>query len=135
MAKKRGVDPDLIRSVMWAENARGHYGGLNQVLDTIGLSRTKLPMNIRPHFSRLIGARPEDMSKPEVNIEASAELLRRVRDRIDRPTPAKIGTIWNLTGENTVSDFGAAIARIYRARPWLRRRGDAFEPAIQLSAP
>jgi hypothetical protein len=43
-AKKRGVDPDLIRSVMWAENARGHYGGLNQVLDMIGSSRTKLPM-------------------------------------------------------------------------------------------
>jgi hypothetical protein len=123
VAKKRGVDPDLIRSVMWAENARGHCGGLNQLL------------NIRPHFSRSIGAKPEDMARPEVNVEASAELLRRIRDRVDRPTPAKVGTIWNFTGENMVSDFGAAIARVYRAKPWLRRREDASEPAIRLFAP
>jgi hypothetical protein len=134
-AKRRGIDPDLIRSVMWAENARGHYGGLNQILDMIGSSRTKLPINIRPYWAQLVDARAEDMTKPEINIEASAELLRRIRDRIDRPTPAKIGTIWNFTGEDVVSDFGAAIARIYSAKPWLRRRGDAVEPGIQLSAP
>jgi hypothetical protein len=75
------------------------------------------------------------MTKPEVNIETGAELLRRIRDRIDRPTPAKVGTIWNFTGENMVADFGAAVARIYGARPWLRRRGDTVEPGIQLSAP
>jgi hypothetical protein len=36
-------------------------------------------MNMQPHRARLIGARPEEMAWPEVDIEAAAELIRRVR--------------------------------------------------------
>jgi soluble lytic murein transglycosylase-like protein len=120
-AKRRGVDADLIRSIMWAENARGHWFGLNRLADLVGTSETKLPMNVKPHWAKLIGARPEDMTNPDVNIEAAAELIRRIRDRIEQPTAAKIGSVWQHTGQERVTDAGAAVARLYAEKPWTRR--------------
>jgi hypothetical protein len=61
------------------------------------------------------------MTEPEVNIAAGAELLKRITDRIVGPTPARIGTIWNSTGEKSVNNFGATVARAYREKPWQTR--------------
>jgi soluble lytic murein transglycosylase-like protein len=119
-AKKRGVDADLIRSIIWAENARGHRFGANKLFDVLGVSDSKLPMNIKPHLARLIGARPEDMTKAEVNIEAAAELIKRIWDRVEQPTAAKFGSIWQYTGQERVTDAGAAVARLYADKPWMR---------------
>jgi hypothetical protein len=118
-AKKRRIDPDLVRSVVWAENARGGHYGL--VGDALGMSRTKLPMNIKPHWARLVGARSEDMTESDTNIAAGTELLKRIMDRVDRPTAAKIGTLWNDSGASSVNDFGAMVARAYQEKPWQNR--------------
>lgn len=118
-SEKHNVDPDLVRSVMFAENARGHHFGFNLALDQLQLSKSALPMNIQKNkWAYLAGKNPEDMYDPDVNIEAGAILLRRIADRIDHPTPEKVGSIWNYAGREKTNEFGEYIGRLYNEKPW-----------------
>jgi len=118
-SEKYNVDPDLVRSVMYAENARGHYLGGNKIFDKLKWSESALPMNIQKNkWSRLVKKEPKDMYDPDTNIEADAILLRRIADRIERPTPEKIGSIWNYTGREQTNEFGEYIGKLYNEKPW-----------------
>lgn len=118
-AKKHNIDPDLIRSVMYAENARGHKIILNRLADKVGLSDSILPMNIQKNrWAKIIDKNPEDMYDSNLNIEASTVLLKRIRDRIEKPTPEKIGTIWNSSERTKTSVFGEYIGKVYHEKPW-----------------
>lgn len=118
-AEKHNIDPDLIRAVMFAENARGHKIVFNKAADLIKASESALPMNIqKERWSDLIRKKPEEMYDPKSNIEASAILLKRIRDRIEDPTPEKIGTIWNKLGMHETHQLGDYIGKVYRDKPW-----------------
>lgn len=122
VAEKHEVDPDLIRAVMWAENARGHKGPFNLLGDIMGVSETPLPMNINKKTgAKLIKKSPKDLYNATDNIEASAIMLKRISKRIDDPSPAKVGSIWNFAGRETTNDFGEFIQRIYDEKPWLKK--------------
>ena len=83
-----------MRSVMFAENARGHKLGGNYLGDVFKESESPLPMNIQKNrWATLVDKTPEDMYGPDVNIEAAAMLLRRIAHRVEKPTPEKIGTL------------------------------------------
>lgn len=98
-AEKYNLDPDIPRAVIYAENARGHYLGLNNQLDKARVSTSVLPMNIQHKtWSPLIDGTSEDMYDAEKNIEASTVLLRRITDRVQKPDADKIGTLWNELG-------------------------------------
>ncbi|CCQ74803.1 hypothetical protein [Magnetospira sp. QH-2] len=126
MAEKHKVDPDLIRAVMWAENARGHWYGANDFLDRIGFSDTVMPMNINPdEWASLIEKQGDRLENPLDNIEAATILIKRIGQRIEGPTDAaKIGSIWNFSGREKTSDFGEYIGRLYKDRPWNKDRPD-----------
>lgn len=118
-AARHNVDPDLIRSVMFAENARGHYLGLNEFADAIKKSNSIFPMNIQnSRWASLIDKEPDDLYDSDNNIEAATVLIRRIADRLDRPTPEKVGSIWNYTGRQKTNEFGEYIAEVYRQKPW-----------------
>lgn len=120
-AQKHDVDPDLMRAVMYAENARGHYIIANKMADTLKISDSILPMNIQKHtWSPLLDKKPEDMYDEDTNIETSAVLLRRIADRIDYPSAEKVGSVWNYIGRERTSEFGEYIGRLYREKPWKR---------------
>ncbi len=62
----------------------------------------------------------EEFRKPEVNIRAAVTLIKRIEERLadkDR-TPAKIGSIYNFTGREKVSDVGARIQKAFDKEPW-----------------
>ena len=119
-SEEHGVDPDLVRAIMWTEAARGHKIGLNDLGDSLGFSDSIMPMNIQPDkWAELIDGTRRDFEEPEKNIEAAVILLRRLTDRIVDPTPEKVATLWNSLAKETVSDLGAYYARIYREKPWL----------------
>ena len=119
MAKKHDVDPDLIRAVMWSENARGHWGGAGKLADSLGISNSAEPMNVdKEKWSSLLGKNPHEMYDTRNNVEAGTILLKRIRDRIEAPTAAKIGSIWVYSGREKVHDFGAVIQRVYDEKPW-----------------
>ncbi len=120
-AQKHNIDPDVIRSVMYAENARGHKLGVNSVADKMGLSESIMPMNIQQNrWSSLIDKTPGDMYDPAYNIEAVTLLLRRISDRIEKPTPAKVGSIWNYIGREKTNEFGEYVGKVYEYKPWRR---------------
>jgi hypothetical protein len=120
-AKRKGVDPDLIRAIMYYENADGHYGGLSFAAESVGWAKSIFPMQIKPHvWGGMDGVTEEEMHKPEKNILASVELIKRIRDRIENPTAAKIGSIWTFTGMENVNEEGQQIQKVYDDKPWLR---------------
>ncbi len=118
-AQKYNVDPDLTRSVMYAENARGHKFGLNSVSDFVGVSSSPLPMNVqKARWSSLIGKAEEDMYDPDANIEASTVLLKRIRDRVRNPNADTIGSVWHNIGATQTDEFGEYIGAVYTEKPW-----------------
>lgn len=118
-SQKHKLDPDIVRSVMYAENARGHKVILNKGADLIGKSESPLPMNIQKNrWASLIDKKPEDLYDPDVNIEAATLLLRRISDRIKRPTAEKVGSIWNSLSLRKTNEFGEYIGKVYKEKPW-----------------
>src|SRR5512132_4045678 len=93
--------------------------------DTIGMSRSQRPMSIRSDIWGRLGVSRH--SSPHENIRASVTLIKRITDRIDDPTPEKVGTLWNSISQEKVTIKGARIGRIYLwrlsiscRRRWLR---------------
>lgn len=118
-SKKHNLDPDLIRSVMYAENARGHKFGLNWFADQVKTSESPMPMNIQKNrWADLIDKKPEDLYDKDDNIEAGTVLLKRLRDRVPDASPEKIGTLWNNIGDNETNAFGEYVGSLYRKKPW-----------------
>ncbi|MDH5722976.1 MAG: hypothetical protein OEY94_06610, partial [Alphaproteobacteria bacterium] len=121
-AKKHRVDPDLIKAVMWAENARGDKFGLNRAADSLGMSNSQGPMNINGEmWGALIGKKGK-LDNPQDNIEAGVILLRRITDRVENPTASKIGSIWNFTGREKTNAFGEVIGKAYKEKPWEKKK-------------
>ncbi|MEQ8228820.1 MAG: hypothetical protein RIA64_12105 [Rhodospirillales bacterium] len=119
-ARKQGVDPDLIKAIVYAENARGHYFGTAKMLEGFKLAGTIFPMNIDPEKWASLGIDKNSAYIPKTNIKAGVTLIKRIFDRITDPSPAKIASVWNFMGRENVNDFGAYVGRIYREKPWTR---------------
>ena len=118
-ARRFGVDPDLVRAIMYIENADEHRGGGDFVGQMLGRATTPLPMNINPEtWDGIGGVRKEDFGKPEQNIRAGAALIREIQDRVPNPTPAKIGSIWQFTGRERVSEYGARVEKAFKGKDW-----------------
>lgn len=119
-ASKQGVDPDLVKAIVYAENARGHYFGTAKMLEGFQLAGTIFPMNIDPEKWSGLGIDKNSAYAPESNVKAGVTLIKRIFDRVPNPSPAKIASVWNDVGRENVNDFGAYVARIYREKPWTK---------------
>lgn len=118
-AKEEGIESDLLRAIMFAENARGHKIILNKLADDLRWSNSPLPMNIdKSRWARLFGSEPEDLYDVQKNIRTSARLIRRIQDRIENPTPSKIASVWHYTGKEKTDEFGEYVENLYWRKPW-----------------
>jgi hypothetical protein len=64
-ATRHGLNPDLIKAIIYVENADGNFLGLNKAAEDIGLAKTILPMNIIPEFGRVwVGLRKRNSACP-----------------------------------------------------------------------
>lgn len=115
-AARQGVDPDLVKAIVYMENAHDATG--QRLADFFGRSTSVLPMNIQPETWAGLGAGPIDFHDPEMNIRAGVTLIRRIIDRVDDPTTAKVASIWNFTGRELVNDFGARAQAVYDNAQW-----------------
>lgn len=117
-AGRQKVDPDLIRAIIYAENARGHYFGAARAAEGLGKANSIFPMNINPELWRDLGFTGRNASDPATNIEVGAKLVSRIRDRLEDPTPEAIGTLYNSLSKDAVTDYGAYVGRLMREKPW-----------------
>jgi soluble lytic murein transglycosylase-like protein len=128
VAKEEGIDPDLIRAVMFMETTHGNYGGLGPMADALGRSDTILPMNMNVRYwGNNFGSRAE-LNDPLNNIRGGARMLKNIIGNFESPASiATIGTLYNDSNATRVSDYGARLDSIYKTRPWEREQ-DFREP-------
>lgn len=115
-AALQGVDAELVKAIVYMENAHDTTG--QRLADLFRWSTSVLPMNIQPETWAGLSDEPIDFHDPEMNIRAGVTLIRRIVRRVDDPTPAKIASIWNFTGRELVSDFGARAQAVYENPKW-----------------
>jgi hypothetical protein len=116
-AATHGVDADLVRSIMFAENSQGGLYGY--LADAIGVSSSVLPMNIQKRWFEVLGMPVESIHDPESNIRAGVKVLKEIQDRVEDPTPEKIATLWHSLGSTETSDFGERVDEIMRNQEWV----------------
>ena len=85
----------------------------------IKLSKSQTPMNISGKiWGGLIDKPGQKLNNDQENIEAGVILLKRISDRIENPTPEKIGSVWHFTGRENVDEIGKEIGEAYQNKPW-----------------
>ena len=122
-ANQYSIDPDLVKAIMFAENACGYYYGANKLADYLGFSKSQLPMNIRGNIWSDFQGKHYDTNVPEQNIELGTRLIKQIYDSIEDPTPEKVTTIWNSAAKDKISSFGYRGGTAYRTKPWLSNKG------------
>ena len=121
VANEEGIDPDIIRAIMFVETTHGDYAGWGRITDALGASSTILPMNIhQQYWGGNFGTRAE-LDKPLDNIRAGARMLKNIVGNFQSPTPIDaIATLYNDSNAIKVSDYGARVKSVYETRPWER---------------
>jgi soluble lytic murein transglycosylase-like protein len=119
-ATRAGIDPDLVKAIMYVEYSQGAlYGWPGEEL---GLSESLYPMNIRARDWSGLAPQGADFNDPEQNIRAGVTLLRRIKDRLGDPAVRKIASLYNFIGAEKVSDYGARVGQVYEEKPWEEKR-------------
>ena len=117
MAKEKGVDPNVVKAIMYMETTHGYY---DAILELFNKNKSILPMNINvDYWGSTFGSR-EELKNPEKNIEAGVEIV----DRIKKLLPAnasveEIATLYNNINAKKVSEYGARVKAIYDEKPWV----------------
>jgi hypothetical protein len=121
VAEEEGIDPNLIRAIMFVETTHGNYGGGGRIADALGISKSVLPMNINEQYwGDTFGARAE-LDKPLYNIRGGARMLKNIIGNFQSLTPIEaIATLYNDSNATRVSDYGARVKSVYNTRPWER---------------
>lgn len=134
-ARRTGVDPDLVRAIMYVETTQGgSYGRVGELISPITKrwlgfeAKSLLPMNVRFDTWEGLGFSKTMLDDPRLNVRAGAMLLKRIRDRIPNATVAQIATVYNFTGGTVVSDYGARVAAVYRSKEW-KKLAPNFDPS------
>lgn len=87
-AREFGIEPDLVRAIIYTEMSRGWYDRIN-----LSGSDTILPGNILEKWEDLIPG--TDIRNKGDNIRLIAKLLSEIRKRLDEPYPEDIYSLYN----------------------------------------
>lgn len=142
-AAAQNIDPDLVRALMYAEIARGivkddfkehiaepliDRGLVPKVLLGKVLSRREsyMPMNFNPRLWGDIVDNADVTEDARMNIRAGIRLAREIQDRVDTPTPAKIGSLYNFMGAERINEHGERVQKAYDQKLWLKERASVL---------
>lgn len=70
-------------------------------------------MNINPDLWSALSDPPADLNDPRANIRNAVTLIRRITERVDDPTLAKVASIWIFAGAEQVGDYGARVQDVH----------------------
>ena len=125
-----GVDPNLVKAIMYAENtsilgrARDEIAATaeSETAGMVKIQKSSLPMNIYADYWGDIGIPRDHLQKPEVNIFVGAYLLREISERCEVPSVENIATLYNALAKDKVSTYGTRVGVIYNQQPWKRNK-------------
>ncbi len=118
-ATKQGVKPDLVRAIMYVENAQGSLYGIPA--EILGVADSILPMNVKKSVWSKLDGKDNDLHNPEDNIRIGVMLIKRIQDRIKDHTPEKIASIYNFMGAEKITDFGARVGQVSKGQLWAKQ--------------
>jgi hypothetical protein len=120
ISNKHGVESRLTMAIMYMETTHGYYEKFypDALEEVFPMRKSVLPMNIHYRYWRKLGVTKENLNCPHCNIEFGVILLKRIRDRIEVPSVAKVASIYNFLGAEKVTDYGARVAKLYLTQPW-----------------
>lgn len=118
-AQKYNVDPDILRAVMYTENATGHWFGGNKLRDITKTSNSQMPMNINGNLWSKLDDNDFDTNNAQQNIDNAALLLSKISDTQPGYKDLKsIGTLWNNMGAQRINKLGEWINDAYNNKYW-----------------
>jgi hypothetical protein len=112
-ANTQGVDPNLVKAIMYMESTHGYY---DAPLDMIGMNKSLRPMNINSDYWKDLGYTREQLADPATNIKVGIMLIKRIQDRLEDPSIRKIATLYNSISQEKVTDYGARVEAIYKEK-------------------
>lgn len=87
-ADEFGVDPNLVRAVIYTEMSRGFYDQYNPMG-----SPSVLPGNLQKHWEDLIPG--SDVNNTRDSVRLTAKLISEIGKRLDEPYPEDIYSLYN----------------------------------------
>lgn len=120
MANKYGVNPDWLKAIAYMESTHGYYDGLPIVNK---LNTSYRPMNIKyeawkPLAEQLGFSESEVKEQTKSNVEMGALIIKRITTRVPNATLEKVASIYNFTGAEITTDYGARVKAISEGRLW-----------------
>ncbi|WP_212526034.1 hypothetical protein [Actibacterium sp. MT2.3-13A] len=113
-AKQNLIPADALRAIIYLENAHGYYdAGI-----PFRLRKSLRPANIYAEKWKEMGISKEDLKDPVVNIRLAAHILHEFWVRTIDPNFAKVASLYNFSGAEYVSDYGARADRLRKIQPW-----------------
>jgi len=125
-AERTGVDPDLIKAIVYVENSHGgNYGALTEAA---GAADSYLPMNVQKSRWQTLAGKSADLTDARANIRAGATLLKRIVDRSPEYSIDKIATLYNNLSADAVNSYGARVSDVYYGKEWYATRQPPMIP-------
>lgn len=114
-AKLWGVEADIIRAVMYYENAAG---GLKDWLAG-DRGNSIQPMNVGRQWAGRFGLSVEALRHPNTNVNVGTQILRGIIGNLPaNASVAEVYTLYNNLDATRVSWRGVQVQRIYDERLW-----------------
>lgn len=114
-ARRRGVDPDIVRAILYMETTHGWYDTVPGVL---GLNKSILPMNVnQKYWGNAFGTR-EELQRPDHNIDQGTRMIAQIQKAMPGASVAEIATVYNNINATRVEGYGARVQSIFEERPW-----------------
>jgi len=139
-AKDYGVDPDLVKAIMWVETTHGYYDIVKAASDS---EKSVLPMNVHSEYWKGLGKTREQLKDMRTNVRLGVCILSEIVNRLKYSSADKIATLYNNLSADKVSDYGARVSKVYQEKPWKKpvpsekegiiwRIGEQLVPASKL---
>jgi hypothetical protein len=114
-ARAEGLDPELLKAIVWIETTHGYYDRIDP------WNKTIRPMNVHAILWGDLGITKTTLKNRDYNIAAGAYILGQIWERTLDPTPEKVATLYNQLGAKTVNQYGRTVAHYMKVKPWLRK--------------
>jgi len=115
-AQRQGVDPDLVKAIMYMETTHGYYDAIPAAVDA---NKTLLPMNIHTEYWKDLGFSRKQLKDSKTNIKVGVLLLKKFAERVEPKSIETIATVYQNLGATKVSNYGARVAKIYNQKLWI----------------
>jgi hypothetical protein len=132
VSKKKNIDEDLIKAVMYLETSQGYY---DKIFDKFPLANLKKahpalkeiinnfhksirPMNVNVKYWKDLGYTRNDLEGEKENIEAGAKILSYIIKNLDDKEVGKVGTLYQNINANEISPYGYRLRKVYEEKPW-----------------